>query len=79
MAVWVYQGLAVASGKKVSGVRDADNPKLLRAVDLYDPKERPWIYARPQGPGPGGGDMPQRFSPALMRSDCMRSQPTVRG
>ena len=32
MAVWVYQGLAVASGKKVSGVRDADNPKLLRAA-----------------------------------------------
>lgn len=54
-----------------------DRLKLLRAVDLYDPKERPWIYARPQGPGPGGGDMPQRFSPALMRSDCMRSQPTI--
>jgi general secretion pathway protein F len=32
MAVWVYSGLAVASGKKVSGVRDADNPKILRAV-----------------------------------------------
>jgi general secretion pathway protein F len=32
MAVWVYSGLAVASGKKVSGVRDADNPKILRAL-----------------------------------------------
>lgn len=32
MAVWVYTGLAVATGKKVSGVRDADNPKLLRAL-----------------------------------------------
>jgi general secretion pathway protein F len=32
MAVWVYSGLAVASGKKVSGVRDADNPKVLRAA-----------------------------------------------
>lgn len=31
MAVWVYSGLAVASGKKVSGVRDADNQKILRA------------------------------------------------
>lgn len=31
MAVFVYTGLAVASGKKVSGVRDADNPKILRA------------------------------------------------
>lgn len=32
MAVFVYSGLAVASGKKVSGVRDADNPKVLRAL-----------------------------------------------
>jgi general secretion pathway protein F len=32
MAVWVYTGLLVKTGKKVSGVRDADNPKLLRAV-----------------------------------------------
>ena len=31
MAVFVYRGLAVASGKQVSGVRDADNPKMLRA------------------------------------------------
>jgi general secretion pathway protein F len=31
MAVWVYSGLTVATGKKVSGVRDADNPKILRA------------------------------------------------
>ena len=31
MAVFVYSGLAVASGKKVNGVRDADNPKMLRA------------------------------------------------
>lgn len=32
MAVFVYTGLAVASGKKVQGVRDADNPKVLRAA-----------------------------------------------
>jgi general secretion pathway protein F len=32
MAVWVYTGLAVSSGKKVTGVRDADNQKLLRAA-----------------------------------------------
>ena len=32
MAVFVYSGLAVASGKKVNGVRDADNPKVLRAA-----------------------------------------------
>lgn len=32
MAVFVYRGLLVASGKQVSGVRDADNPKGLRAA-----------------------------------------------
>jgi len=31
MAVFTYRGLLVASGKQVSGVRDADNPKVLRA------------------------------------------------
>jgi VWFA-related protein len=55
----------------------SDRMKLLRAIDHFDPKEHPWIFQRPMGPGPGGGDMPQRFSPALMRSDCQRSQPTI--
>jgi general secretion pathway protein F len=32
MAVFVYTGLAVATGKKVNGVRDADNAKMLRAI-----------------------------------------------
>ena len=32
MAVFVYRGLLVASGKQVSGVRDADNPKVLRSA-----------------------------------------------
>jgi general secretion pathway protein F len=31
MAVFAYRGLAVATGKQVTGVRDADNPKVLRA------------------------------------------------
>jgi general secretion pathway protein F len=31
VAVFVYTGLAVATGKKVSGVRDADNAKMLRS------------------------------------------------
>ena len=31
MAVFVYAGLVVATGKQVKGVRDADNPKVLRA------------------------------------------------
>lgn len=32
MAVYVYTGLAVKNGKKVTGVRDADNAKMLRAA-----------------------------------------------
>lgn len=32
MAVWVYTGLSIATGKKVTGVRDADNQKMLRAI-----------------------------------------------
>ena len=32
MAVFEYSGLLVSSGKQVKGVRDADNPKVLRAV-----------------------------------------------
>lgn len=32
MAVWVYTGLSIATGKKVTGVRDADNQKALRAA-----------------------------------------------
>src|SRR5580692_9213841 len=32
MAVFEYRGLVAATGKQVSGVRDADNAKVLRAV-----------------------------------------------
>lgn len=32
MAVFEYRGMLVASGKQVTGVRDADNPKVLRAL-----------------------------------------------
>ena len=32
MAVYEYRGINIASGKPVKGVRDADNPKALRAV-----------------------------------------------
>lgn len=32
MAVWEYSGVAVASGKAVKGVRDADNARVLRAL-----------------------------------------------
>lgn len=32
MAVYEYRGIAVATGKPVRGIRDAENPKVLRAV-----------------------------------------------
>jgi general secretion pathway protein F len=32
MAVFEYRGLVAATGKQVHGVRDADNPKVLRAI-----------------------------------------------
>ncbi|MCL2778558.1 MAG: type II secretion system F family protein [Polyangiaceae bacterium] len=32
MAVYAYRGLLVASGKQISGVRDADNAKVLRSA-----------------------------------------------
>ncbi|HEY7475878.1 MAG TPA: VWA domain-containing protein [Vicinamibacterales bacterium] len=54
-----------------------DRAKLVEAVDKFDPPEVQWIPATPIGPGPGGGDITQRFSPALMRSQCQRSQPTI--
>ena len=54
-----------------------DRQKLLAAIDKFDPPEVRWMPSRPMGPGPGGGDMPQRFAPSLMRNDCQRSQPTV--
>ena len=54
-----------------------DRQKLISAIDKFDPPEVRYIESRPMGPGPGGGDMPQRFSPILMRNDCQRSQPTA--
>lgn len=54
-----------------------DRGKLIEAVDKFDPPEVRFIPATPVGPGPGGGDMPQRFSPALMRSQCQRAQPAI--
>ena len=32
MAVFEYRGLVAATGKQVTGVRDADNAKVLRAL-----------------------------------------------
>src|SRR5262245_61523907 len=56
----------------------SDRRKLLEAIDQFDPREPDmFIPARPSAPGGGGGDMPYRWSPVLMRNECERSQPTV--
>ena len=57
----------------------SDRSALYAAVDDFDPHE-PDLALRGNtyyGPGPGGGDMPERFSPLLGRSNCQRSQPAV--
>lgn len=54
-----------------------DRLRLIEAVDKFDPPEFRWVQPTPMGPGPSGGDISQRFSPALMRSQCQRGQPTI--
>jgi VWFA-related protein len=54
-----------------------DRAKLIEAVDKFDPPEVRWIDPTPLAPSGGGGDMPYRSSPALMRSQCQRTQPAV--
>ena len=53
-----------------------DRGKLITAIDKFDPPEMRWLEATPQGTG-GGGDMPHRYSSALARTTCLRSQPAV--
>jgi VWFA-related protein len=55
----------------------ADRRKLLEAIDRFDPPEVRWVPATPLAPTGGGGDMPFRSSPVLMRNQCQRSQPTI--
>ncbi len=54
-----------------------DRAKLLAAIDRFKPVEPTYIGPTPQGTGQGGGDMPFRYSSALARTQCERSQPTV--
>ena len=58
----------------------SDRRKLLEAIDKFDPQEPDrWIPRGNtyRGPGPGGGDMPQRFAPSMARSNCQMTQLTV--
>jgi len=54
----------------------SDRDKLLAAIDRFETHEFLWTEATPTGAGPIAGDIRQS-SPALMRSQCLRSQPTV--
>lgn len=55
----------------------SDRAKLFDAIDQFVPNPPDWIPPVPRGLGPGGGDMPQRFAPVLMRTPCLRDQPAV--
>jgi VWFA-related protein len=83
---YIIDGLGPSDIAAVVYPRDAgitedftsDRSKLLKAVESFDPREPDMFMIRRQDmPGQGGGDMPYRASPALMRSDCERMQPTV--
>lgn len=54
-----------------------DHGKLLDAIDRLQPHDPFSIEPTPNGPGPGGGDMAQRFSPLLARSPCLRNEPVL--
>ena len=54
-----------------------DRRKLIAAIEKFEPPEVRFIEPRPLAPTGGGADMPYRSSPALMRSQCQRSQPTI--
>jgi VWFA-related protein len=74
VAAVIYPG---NGGRSQDFTRDRD--KLITAVERFDRREPDII---PGGrtdyrPGPGGGDMPQRFSPVLSPSNCERRNPIV--
>ena len=85
-ARYIVDGLGPSDIAAVVFPRDAgltqdftsDRSKLLTAIDQFDPREpEMYIPQRPALPGGGGGDMPYRFSPVLMRTECERRQPTI--
>jgi VWFA-related protein len=54
-----------------------DHTKLQDAIDRLQPRPLTSVELTPLGPGPGGADMAQRFSPLLMRSPCARGEPVL--
>jgi VWFA-related protein len=81
-------GLAPSDVAAVIYPRDAglsqdftsDRRKLLESIQRFDPQEPDRFLVGGntyRGPGPGGGDMVQRFAPSMARSNCQRRQLTV--
>lgn len=55
----------------------SDRGRLLESIDAFVPETLGFVEPTPIGRGPAGGDMVQRWSPTLMRSSCLRSEPAV--
>jgi VWFA-related protein len=74
IAAVVYPGNA---GRSEDFTRDRD--KLITAVERFERREPDIVPDSKTNyrPGPGGGDMPQRFSPVLGLSNCERRKPIV--
>jgi VWFA-related protein len=85
LAHYIIESLAPSDIAAVIYTQDAgrgedftdDRDKLRTAVNRLEPHPAQWVFQQPMLPGPGGGDMPQRFSPVLNRSTCQRTQPAV--
>jgi len=84
-ARYIVDGLGPSDLAAVVYVQDAgktqdftdDRAKLLAAIDRFVSHEPEWVGPTPTGPGPGGGDMIQRFAPSMARSRCQRTQPAI--
>lgn len=84
-ARYIVDGLGPSDLAAVVYVQDAgktqdftdDRAKLLVAIDRFQAHEPEWVGSTPTGPGPGGGDMVQRFAPSMARSRCLRAQPVI--
>jgi VWFA-related protein len=54
----------------------SDRGRLLASIDAFVPATIDDAFTAPAGAG-SGSDMVQRWSPALMRSPCLRNEPAV--
>ena len=84
-ARYIVDGLGPSDLAAIVYVQDAgktqdftdDREKLLAAIDKFQAHMPEWVGPTPIGPGPGGGDMVQRFAPSMARTRCQRTQPAI--